>query len=224
MCGSSLVAGLAGLMLSPRELMVVRVCPAPWLAPKGQMMKIEDNAQSGPARELPVVGDAFKISARRKLLRGVFAVPAVLTLHSGSAFAQASVSCLKKANDAPSPVTPGPADLNDLAYIRIRLWKRVRSNVADQFWVSGADFGIYARPNLPSFISVSQWQRFNVTQNKLFTGENQPQGSQPTPGTWTHTGPYVVLRIDQDGAVVGLGTTGGGVAVGQSCWNSFAMM
>jgi len=44
----------------------------------------------------------LKNSARRKLVRGAFGVPAVLTLHSGGAFAATSaVGCLARTNQLP---------------------------------------------------------------------------------------------------------------------------
>lgn len=186
-------------------------------------MMNDDNTLPGDARPDRTDEAARGQSARRRLLRGVFAAPAVLTLHSGSAFAMASVSCLKKANDAVNPPTPA-ASVNTDGYIRVRLWKRVQSGEADQFWVSGNDLSPYAgATSHPPFLTNTQWQQFNVNQNALVTGAGQPSSSQPI-GVWTQDGHYVVLRIDKDGAVVGVGTSGGGVAVGQSCWNSFAMM
>ncbi len=59
-------------------------------------------------------------SARRKLVRGVFAVPAVLTLYSGGASAATSAnSCLVKRNL--SPIALAPTSSDDM-YFRYRLW------------------------------------------------------------------------------------------------------
>ena len=57
------------------------------------------------------------VSARRRLIRGAFAAPALLTLHSGSARAASSLGmCLVKANTSPATFAAASADDNTFRY------------------------------------------------------------------------------------------------------------
>lgn len=173
-----------------------------------------------------------RASARRRLIRGSFAAPAILALHSGRAFAQATgaAACLVKQNS--SPVTPAPTPANgDDGYFRYQLWviRRISDNAIVSSWVKGADLAVYIRNGLSPFLASGSWWRFNINNNRLITGG--PQMAQPTTNqnqTFTQTGAWVVLRVASNGQLVGAGkfdSTGGtgGSPVGDSCWNSFAL-
>ena len=172
-----------------------------------------------------------KASARRRLIRGSFAAPAMLALHSGRAFAQATggaAACLVKQNTV--PVTPAPTPTNgDDTYFRYQLWviRRGDGTIANS-WVKGADLSVYMRKGLSPFLASGSWWQFNTNNNRLIAAGSTT--TEPTPNanqTFTQTGAWVVLRVDANGQLVGAGkfdSAGGtgGSPVGDSCWNSFA--
>lgn len=163
--------------------------------------------------------------ARRKLLRGTFATPALLTVYSGGASAASIGSCLVKANNNPitgSSITVTGADDQLLRY---QLWmvKGSGNSGVKSYWIKGADLTPFVRNSQPPFLSSSQYQQFDIANNALVSNTittTQPGGKNET---FTLSMKYVVLRIDKTGAVVGAGATGTGAPVGDSCWNSFAL-
>ena len=62
-------------------------------------------------------------SARRRLIRGALAAPALMTLCSGSAFAAASTRCLANAQTMPQPADSGITTPTGDTYLRVRLYK-----------------------------------------------------------------------------------------------------
>lgn len=158
--------------------------------------------------------------ARRRLLRGSFSVPAVLTLTSGSALAAKSATCLAKETTTPS--SAGLVSSTSLdTLMRVKLRKRSDNNV---HFVARSDLGA-----LPIALSLwntgTQWQKFGVVAtdstkyNKLYGGQQTG-----TPPSSTPVDLYVALRLDAGGNVVGMGLSGGGSVVGSSCWNSIKAM
>ncbi|MGE5168822.1 MAG: hypothetical protein ACM3JC_00480 [Rudaea sp.] len=160
-------------------------------------------------------------SVRRKLVRGAFATPAILTLYSGGARAATSANvCLVNANNAPASA-PSPSSTDD-AWFRYRLWV-IRHNGNDNIvssWIKGADLTVWNT----TFISSGQWWQFNVATNQL---SGTATTVAPTPGGGEYgpvqTGSYVVLRVDASGNIVGAGAGTAGAPVGDSCWGSFAV-
>ena len=63
--------------------------------------------------------------ARRKLLRGTFAAPAVLTVYSGGAAATSVASCLVNANGSPVISGIGVTSADD-TLLRYQLWALVK--------------------------------------------------------------------------------------------------
>jgi hypothetical protein len=169
-----------------------------------------------------------KASARRRLIRGAFATPAILTLHSGSAFAASSAaSCL--ANQNASPISPAPVrQQSDDTYLRYQLWtirRKANQNVVSS-WIKGAQLTAIANvTGMPAFVGGSQWWQFLIGQNTL-TGSvaSAPPTYNATNQTFLQDGAWVVLRISAEGQLVGAGATdalGPGSAVAGSCWSSF---
>lgn len=157
-----------------------------------------------------------KTRARRRLLRGSFAVPAVLTLASGSALAAKSATCLAKATSKTSTaplITGTPSD----TFLRVRLEQYTESSTT-KYAVTRSSFG--SIPVDSSFWSATTtWQQFDKDNNQVI-------GSQQTgsiPGGSSTTNYYVALRLNASGKIVGLGTSGGGSVVGSSCWTSMKM-
>lgn len=165
----------------------------------------------------------LKDGARRKLVRGVFAVPAVLTLHSGSALAATSAnSCLVRQNLSPITNEP-PASFDDRFFRYQLLDVRPRGGGTPQSsWISGADLDPFKRAGNKPFLGRTYWQQFDPVSNKLV---GTPTLSPPPYDSATQElarGKFVVLQVDKMGDIVGAGASGSGSAVGDSCWNSFA--
>lgn len=158
------------------------------------------------------------ISARRRLLRGSFAVPAVLTVASGSALAAKSATCLAKATTSSSTAvltTTANAD----TFLRVRLKKRNNNNV---HLFTRTDFG--GIPVSLSFWNTNTvWQRFGIDSsnsaqfNKVYG--SQQTNSVPDSSDSTY---WAALRLNSAGEIVGLGLSGTGSVLGSSCWTSMA--
>jgi hypothetical protein len=167
--------------------------------------------------------------ARRKLLRGTFAAPAVLTLYSGGARAASSIAtCLVKTNTNPITTGLGLTTADDML-LRVRLWGLVNGggNNVSTYYIRGADLVDLQRNGLAPFLTSTQYQKFAVTTTASTTNRlvGSPTGTRPSQAgrTFQATNQYAVLRVNSAGQVVGAGLTGSGSAVGDSCWNSFAI-
>jgi len=165
--------------------------------------------------------------ARRRLVRGAFAVPAVLTLQSGGASAATSSAAMCLANQNQNPVSFAPTSSDD-TYFRYQLWviRKQQDNSINSAWIKGADLSVYIRNGQLPFLNSSSWQKFAIATNTFYgsatTTTPSPNGSSEYP--LAQTGPWVVLRVSSTGALVGAGASGsGGSAVADTCWNSFAL-
>jgi hypothetical protein len=165
--------------------------------------------------------------ARRRLVKGAFAAPAMLTLQSGGASAATSLgTCLVKRN--PSLATQLVSDGDDL-WFRYQLYGYVHNsngNVhGNEYWILGTELLDYKRDGMTPWLASGSYQQFDIFANALATQTftSQPTGPSDTSYTWKKTSKWVSLRVDSGGALKGAGATGGGSAVADSCWNSFAM-
>jgi hypothetical protein len=164
-----------------------------------------------------------KRSARRRLMRGAFAAPAVLTLYSGSATAATSIlNCVARQNGARVNPVPGVVTADD-NYLRYQLWALVQSansTVVDSYYIKGADLAVLVRLGQTPYLASTQWQQFNISTNVAGTI------STTTPAlsgyVLQRVNQFVVLRVDAGGKIVGAGDGTDGSAVGDSCWTSFA--
>jgi hypothetical protein len=175
-------------------------------------------------------GPEQKASARRRLIRGVFAAPAALTVFSGSAFAQASMNCVgKRVADPVLPLASGAPDV----FLRVPLWGLGHGDNVST-WIRGADVAYLARDSIEpvdTFLSSNQWLCVS-------NGHGAPNGSwkvgekytDPDPKLPSGTRPHelrqqlVAVRVDASGNIIGVVGVGGdsGSAVGwTSCWASF---
>lgn len=154
-----------------------------------------------------------KVSARRRLIRGAFATPAVFTLCSGSALAKSSTAmrCITNANKVPTPAPLVSASTD--TWVRVQL---VRETAApNKYFVLGSRLPVLRASGLPS---GSQWQEFDVTSNKLIGSPS----SAPVSSSYADVAQYAALRIDASGTVVGVGNTdNNGSAIRGTCWASF---
>lgn len=157
--------------------------------------------------------------ARRRLLRGTFAAPAVFTLYSGGALAATSATCVAKAQANPQTgaVVDGPPTNTD-TYLRVQLHQVTNGSNPAEYWLSGSSLGSFNGGS--SIVATGKFTRFLIGSNQLSTdggdvNKNQPQATLAyTPTKW------VALRFDATGTLVGVGATGGGSAITGSCWTS----
>ena len=163
----------------------------------------------------PVESPTLKQAARRKLVRGVFAAPAVLTVCSGSAFANSSsMRCLVNQTATGNQVTMPVIDGTD-AWLRIQLYQ-TGTSPSFSYWISGNFMQTWKRPTNSVYLTSTQWQAFNIGT----TTPGAIQGSMPS-GAQT-CNKYAVLRFNAAGNVVGVGTSGtASSALAGTCWASF---
>lgn len=150
-------------------------------------------------------------AARRRLIRGALAAPAVLTVASGSAFASASTRCL--ANAVADPVTVDPSDAMD-GYVRVPLFVQVNEGTSTKYFLKGFEATKVAfGADLP--VGDGKWREFDVVNNVLV-------GVDVDNLNLTDVGKYAGVRYNAEGLIVGVGEGEVGSMVGTSCWNSFA--
>ena len=162
----------------------------------------------------PVETPNSHLAARRKLVRGVFAAPAIMTVCSGNAFANTSnLRCLAKNVSDGTNASPKVGGLDT--------WTRVQLHKAKngKYYVSGSHVrSVFVNSN-SVYPSVGSWLEINVTTG---AAEGSVTTNEPNTPSLNYTNPqYVILRFDGAGNVTGAGTAGVGANVGASCWNSF---
>ncbi len=152
------------------------------------------------------------VSARRRLIRGAFAAPTVLTLYSGGAMAANSSALRCVVNQNNVPVSPVPlVSTTNSTYFRVQL--HAVSTSPAVLYVRGDSLPAARIGTLPT---NSQAQVFSITSN-TFTA-----APVATPANLAAQNQWAVLRVDSTGNVVGVGASGsGGSAIFQSCWTSF---
>lgn len=181
------------------------------------------------------------VSARRRLIRGAFSAPALMTICSGSAFAQASnMRCLSNAANAVTPPAAWGTTSPD-TFLRVRLW-RVTTRTCNQgggncdpdvntFYVRGSDLSMYSRAaGMPT---DAQYLQIHPTTFVTSGPPVSPPPASVTSGTnpprtttiiseGSQNNPYVAVRFNSTGVIVGVGPSGsgGGGMVGTSCWTS----
>lgn len=169
---------------------------------------------------------SLKDSARRKLVRGAFAAPAVLTLHNGSAAAATSAAnCLVRQNENAKTMGSLTSGMPGDTYFRYRL--RVLKNgggVIKGYWIAGADLVDHVRASQTPFVPNGSWWEFDPAPGANKLVGNPYTTTNPVKSGWSfeQKGPWVSLRVSATGKLVGAGATGTGSAVGFSCWSSFA--
>lgn len=163
-------------------------------------------------------------AARRKLLRGAFAAPAVLTLHSAGATTAASSSlrCLtNQVNGANSTKTvPVSSALDN--WLRVPLFTTGAGTTASphRYYIKGSDVAPFQRPGRTSFITASQSWEFNIVSNAQVAAviDGLPAGLSTS-----NCGKFASVRFDASGNVKGCGTGPlGTAAMPGTCWASAA--
>lgn len=174
-----------------------------------------------------------RVSARRRLIRGVFAAPAALTLYSGSAFAAASQSCVAKQVASPPPILPTASAVPDI-WVRVQLYTLgivPGDETHLSTWVSGVDVDALnaLSAGLP-YLSSTQWQAFTANAHSGYVvgqivSSPPSHTHSPAGSPLTQNGAYVALRVDANGNIIGVvGINSGGSSVANTCWASFRVI
>lgn len=167
--------------------------------------------------------DAKRI-ARRRLLRGAYAVPAVLTVHTGSALATSSaLACFNK---LPTGVDIGLPD----NYWRVKRYTVTRPDNTTTKCVNANEIISLCNSKSPS---IDKSWLTGRTWIKVSDGTDVTAKSGTTPSH--DTDKWVAIRISNIGSpttpvwkVTGVspsstGGTGSAKVMAQSCWNSFVL-
>ncbi len=156
-------------------------------------------------------------ASRRKLVRGVFAVPAIVTLTSGAPAAATSLSCFQRQFSTDpgkaGPVLPADGVGAGYDFVRVATYKRVGFNT---HFIKGSELhaiALVTGGTVHSSLTPSTgWQRVDngVAGNIRYSDpglEGSPSG-------------HVVVRFDVNGNIVGIGKGTTGSAIYGSCWIS----
>lgn len=180
-------------------------------------------------------------SARRRLIKGGFAMPAALTVASGSALARTSSGCVVV--QANQHLAPAFSTLNTV-YLRVPAWTYL-SNSGNKthvrsWWIRYADViavasaaGVVIKNNwLPSGAALcvvggtQNGNQANFVAGTVYA--NPPTLTTAAGATPAQAARYYALTIDTSGDIIGVagsytasGQSGG--AVSASCWTSFAV-
>jgi len=187
------------------------------------------------------------VNARRKLIRGAFALPAVAAVHSASALAvSSSLRCLTNGvagnhpRDVPKVLYTGQSESPSYLRIPLAVTKKVTnsssSNPQYRYYVAFADLNAAAGPMGVTFSLVgdNRFREFNEVANKFKdSGTGEPQNAIEdnnwTLQAWSTLDPInqktAVLIFSTDGKqIVGVGeVSGAGHVASTSCWNSFGV-
>ena len=151
-------------------------------------------------------------SARRRLLRGAFSAPAVLTLYSGSAMATSSnLRCIRPTHDTP------PVSSDDRTKYAGATWMRVRLRIdysggQARYWVAGSD--------LPDAFRKTGTRPAKGTFHRYHISTNTMETSSSNVHPQSYADKYAVIRVDKDGKIETVGHSHLGTPVSASCWNS----
>ena len=165
----------------------------------------------------PVESPKPNQAARRKLVRGVFAAPAIMTVCSGNAFANTSnLRCLARNVNVNTNATPKVGGLD--TWTRVQLYQS-GSGLSATYHVSGTHVRSVFTQSNSVYPAVGSWLQIDGTTGAPIGSATTTTPSNPI---LNYSNPkYVVVRFDGAGNVTGVGTAGGGANVGASCWNSF---
>ena len=189
----------------------------------------------------------IKVSARRRLVKGVFAAPAALTLYSGSVAARSIRNCVTRQIEEPDLTPATPVSTQGTTYVRVRLqrFRRTGGNARTQSrWVRGFDVSGLQAAGSSVFVSgtsptATSWYLYDRGNQSNYANivpgspagtissipsENDPADSNST--TTQNAGQWVALRVNSAGdivGVVGISDTTSTSAVFQSCWSSFRL-
>ncbi|HMO47440.1 MAG TPA: hypothetical protein PKB14_15580 [Rubrivivax sp.] len=176
-----------------------------------------------------------RAGARRRLIRGAFSAPAVLTLYSGSV-AAASVLCSEK-----TPVDVPLVTSAEDTFLRVQLWGLIKksNNKVESYWVQGSAEELVGRVTRAFQPKNGEWQRMATDWSGNPTGMTEGACTSLKPGSskdskspkdkdkdkgyrFERVNKWVVLRVDSHGSIVGVGGSGPGLLASDSCAASLA--
>jgi hypothetical protein len=170
-------------------------------------------------------------SARRRLIKGGLAAPAVVALHSGSALANTSNGrCLDNQLASAKYPKPGPAD----SWVRVQSWWMRKEQGTDnkpRYFISGADIESLRAGSSKianSFLPSGSWVEFDLTSQSVIGQVIDPRTTVAKQDIVRQDGPFVAVRVSPytGGAeIIGVvGPNQAGTAVAGTCWSSFTGM
>lgn len=171
-------------------------------------------------------------TARRRLLRGAFAIPVVATVHSGAALASSSnLRCLGNSTAVPGVVSTGSTE--NPIYLRVELGVSTKgggSGLQTKYYVDGSSVVARATQLHVSvstlFISTGKFLPFGSGANLSSNMVTGTAITDPAANGFNYlktSGKFAVLMFSADGkTILGVGATSGANAATQSCWGSFA--
>lgn len=162
---------------------------------------------------------AHPTSARRRLIRGAFAAPAVLALHTGSAMATTSPMRCMIGAATPPPSTGSNDVYNGSVWVRCQLWHQTSTG---KYFMYGSD--------LPQALCTTAtrpiqgcWHEYDMVNNCL-SASFTPTTTAPANCTKSSSAPrWVAIRFDSYGKIVTVGHHTQGSVVTASCWTSFTV-
>lgn len=165
------------------------------------------------------------VPARRKLIRGAFALPVVASVHSGSALANSSsLRCLANQQGTTFPgVTASPDH-----YMRVELAALVPNGngQAPTYYVEGSRMqNLPFKRSATYTLGSSQWQGFSMMNNTDVGGlvvTSQPSSSGNSAQYKSNSGKFAALRFDDLGNLTGVGESASSMAMTGTCWNSMS--
>lgn len=176
-----------------------------------------------------------KLTARRRLLRGSFAAPAVLTVCSGSTFAQAasSLSCVNKqvnqVKDTVNSATSTTASTGN--WVRVPLKKLAKSDgTVDSVWVDGSYIAAnIQKSGTTSYLGSTSWQCYRKVKGDSLYVQGNIYTAAPARNYYSLSanGEWVAVLVDQNGNIKGVidlkspSATNGYPVHATSCWSSF---
>lgn len=183
-------------------------------------------------------------SARRRLIKGSFSIPAVLTVASGSALARTSSGCVARDANA-NPANAPDFDTTNSTWQRVLAYTyRKNPGSTRSYWIRHDE--LFALAGLAGVSIKSNWitsgQALCVQSGTAASGSTPHTSgtiysSSSTPALPTLTSSasdaaltrYYAIKVDAAGDIIGIsliytasGQSGG--AVHQSCWNSFKVV
>jgi hypothetical protein len=172
-----------------------------------------------------------KSSARRRLVRGAFSAPAVMTLFSGSAIAASSTKCVanQQTNVISAPISA--AGTPDNTWLRVPLFRHInggdwagfvrRGDVASLMPGAANYFDAQGASILyQCVIIVGTFSPFVVGAYYTDASVRVPATTGALPSNATNF--YAGVRVDGTGKVVGAQAfSTSGSALHTSCWTSF---
>jgi len=165
--------------------------------------------------------DTAKGNARRRLVRGVFAAPAALTLYSGSV-AASSLSCVaKQVGAAVNAEVP-----SGNTWVRVRQYViGAGSSSNNAKFVRGSEIASLLAPGGQYLTGETNYQCVSSSLSGFTPGityTNPTQGSQGP--VLTDPVEFIAVRVNSTGfieGVQGVYTSTGASALHTSCWTSF---